>query len=184
MAYYLPRFLAAAIANRFGTAFLTFLLHRQAALLRRLAVPVLPVRGLVLRSPLDEAFWWLNGFALVAASPHFVWSVISTCTRSIPLLAAFLLLAQWAGNDFVPETDAFVSITSFKMAVLGVIYLYPAAFLTILVMAIVPALVRGNGKVFGWTGFIGAAVVDVPADTRSKGGGRDFCVLGFETGPA
>jgi hypothetical protein len=156
MVYRLPTFFAGKVANLFETAFLTFLSRRQTKLFRQVVMPMLAVRGLVLRSPLDEAFWWLSGVALLATSPYFIWSVLRICTRSIPFIAVFLLLARCAADEVAP-----VSISSLGIAALEIISLYPAALLTILVIAIFPALVRGNCMVFGWTGFVGAAVVQV-----------------------
>ncbi|MBB3303305.1 pimeloyl-ACP methyl ester carboxylesterase [Rhizobium sp. BK077] len=158
--YFIPVWLATLVRIWFNTALLGFLVRQRAKLLRRLTVPSLPVRGLVVRSPRDEAFLYLSGLALLTSSPFFLWSVIVACTRSIPLIAAVLYLAQCNGNAFVPETEAFVSMNSAYVAAIGLACLYPAILATLLVIT-VPALARGLKYAFGWTGFIGAAVVDV-----------------------
>jgi len=159
--WYLPLFVGSAVERLFGITISSFLLRRRAALFRRLATPPLPVRGLVVRSVLDEAFLYLTGLALVTSSPFFIWSVIVTCTRSIPLIVAFLLLSRCAGDSFVPEMDAFVSMNSVYIAAIGIACLYPAALVATLPMIAVPAVTRGNRFAFGWVGFLGAALVDV-----------------------
>jgi hypothetical protein len=119
------------------------------------------VRRLVFRSLRDEAFLYLSALALLTSSPFFVWSVIVTCTRWSPLIAVFLLLAMCNGNDFVTETNAFVSTNSLYIAAIGIACLYPTAILASLLITSLLAFTRGNRYAFGWIGFLGAALLDI-----------------------
>jgi hypothetical protein len=152
----------AAFAGRwFGIKLAKYLLRIRTSLIKQFEIPVLTTKALICKSRRDEAYLYLLTLGYITFTPFFIWSVVVSCTRGIPFIIVVLILAMCRAPYYVTEPDVFVPEYSFFIGPLGIACLYPLSIIVSFMIAIVPAIMRGNPLAFGWTGFLGAALLDV-----------------------
>lgn len=151
----------AAMLQAIGVKLNAWILKKRGDILGKYGMPKVDCPCLVAYVAYDEPYSWLRMLELISSIPFRLGNFLVSYVVAIPPIGFLLLLSYCSIDTVVGEKNSFVSLWSLGAAILEVVIFYPAAYVVILLILILPPLVRGNPAAFGWEGFITAALVSI-----------------------